>query len=113
MDNPEKMCNNYIAHWLYLMVVDMKNTKCATGRTRTDYTLRALDFIPVFTAFPVSQKHLLSVVNVITSDSFLQDLCWSCLMFKRRCNANQYHEYVKEKVKKHLNMSGGQGGEGL
>jgi hypothetical protein len=90
----------------------MKNTKCATGRTRTDYTLRALDFIPVFTAFPVSQKHLLSVVNVITSDSFLQDLCWSCLMFKRRCNANQYHEYVKEKVKKHLNMSGGQGGGG-
>ena len=46
MDNPEKMCNNYNAHWLYLMVVDMKNTKCATGRTRTDYTLRALDFIP-------------------------------------------------------------------
>ena len=31
-------------------------------------------------------------------------------MFKRRCNANQYHEYVKEKVKKHLNMSGWGGG---
>lgn len=27
-------------------------------------------------------------------------------MLKRRFNANQYHEYVKEKVKKPLNMSG-------
>jgi hypothetical protein len=33
-------------------------------------------------------------------------------MFKRRCNANQYHEYVKEKVKKHLNRAGGKGGGG-
>ena len=28
-------------------------------------------------------------------------------MFKRRCNTNQYHEYVKKTVKKNLNMSGG------
>jgi hypothetical protein len=28
-------------------------------------------------------------------------------MCKRRCNTNQYHEYVKQTVKKKLNISGG------
>jgi hypothetical protein len=49
----------------------MTNTKGVTGRTRTAYTLRALNFIPGLYCVSVSQKHLLSVVNVITSDSFV------------------------------------------